>query len=299
MVGRRAGRWSAVGVVAGLLGSMVSGEARAEDAKPATLTTPRSLRYDLTLDVALTAGLGTVALVAAVGDERLMPARCRVCDATGGTKAGLDGTVRDALVRQDPQPARVASDVVAFGVAPVLTLSLETVAAMADGRGAEAPLDALLVAEATSAAMVVDGVLGVALAREKPRYASLDAEAREAAEGDASRLGSLPASHVSLVFALGTSAGTVASLRGYRLAPLVWGAGMGAGALTAYLRVAGDEAWLTDTLLGAGVGTAIGAVVPLVFHRPRTERPSWITAAVKPFVVGVRGGQVVGLGGVF
>ena len=52
-----------------------------------------------------------------------------------------------------------------------------------------------------------------------------------------------------------TAAGVVASMRGYRLAPLVWLVGMAIGAATAYTRIASDHHYFTDTLAGAAIGT--------------------------------------------
>jgi membrane-associated phospholipid phosphatase len=74
-----------------------------------------------------------------------------------------------------------------------------------------------------------------------------------------------------MAFALAASSGTVASMRGYRLSPLVWGSGMALAAATAYARIASDDAWLTDTLAGAGLGTAVGVLVPLLLHAPETR----------------------------
>lgn len=263
---------------------------------------PRPLRLALAVDLTATAALAGVAMATAAFGDALLPAGCRVCDAPSGGKGGLDGAARDALARKDPGPARTASDVVGFGVAPALALSLGMLAAADRDAIGAVPVDALLIAEATSAAMAVDGMLGLGLAREKPRLSYLDAETRERTARGPDGLASLPSSHVTLAFALAASSGTIAEMRGYRLAPLVWGAGAAGAVLTAYLRIAADEAWLTDTLAGAGLGAAVGILVPYVFHRPPPERTTWITTAfahARPFTSATVGGRVVGLSGAF
>jgi membrane-associated phospholipid phosphatase len=45
----------------------------------------------------------------------------------------------------------------------------------------------------------------------------------------------------------------------------VWGATL---PLAGHLRIGADNHYLTDVLVGAVVGGAIGVVVPYVFHRP-------------------------------
>jgi membrane-associated phospholipid phosphatase len=60
-------------------------------------------------------------------------------------------------------------------------------------------------------------------------------------------------------------------MRGYRLAPLVWAAGMMIGVATAYTRMAADRHYFTDVLGGAAIGTVVGGAMPLLFHRPVTS----------------------------
>ena len=72
--------------------------------------------------------------------------------------------------------------------------------------------------------------------------------------------------HTTLGFALATSAGTVTTLRGYRLAPLVWGAGLTMATTIGYLRIASDKHYFSDVMTAAVVGSVIGVGVPLLFH---------------------------------
>ena len=60
-------------------------------------------------------------------------------------------------------------------------------------------------------------------------------------------------------------------MRGYTLAPLVWATSLPVALVTGYLRIAADRHYFTDVLVGAVLGSAIGFVVPFVFHRPPVE----------------------------
>ncbi len=237
------------------------------------VTAPVRLRHRWAVDLPVTLGLSALAVTSVVFHDDLVPSSCRACDGkAGGASNGLDEGARNALVRDDTTPARNVSHILAFGAAPVLALGLGSLAAFADRRKDELLVDVLLVAEATAAAVVLDQGLGLAFARERPRWhASARADVDAVGSAPAEGLGSLPSTHTTMAFALAASSGTVASMRGYRLAPLVWGAGMGLGAATAYARIASDDAWLTDTLAGAGLGTAVGVLVPMLLHAPETR----------------------------
>ena len=98
--------------------------------------------------------------------------------------------------------------------------------------------------------------------------------------------------------AMTAAAGTVASLRKYRLAPLVWIVGTTLVLTTSYLRIAADRSYATDDLTGAAVGLAFGAGVPLLFHRRAGGQPGAAERALGGAVVtstAVPGGRVVGL----
>jgi membrane-associated phospholipid phosphatase len=74
--------------------------------------------------------------------------------------------------------------------------------------------------------------------------------------------------HTTEAFALASAAGTVATMRGYRWAPVTWVFGGGLAAGTGYLRLAADRHWFTDVLVGMIVGVGIGMAVPLLLHAP-------------------------------
>lgn len=99
--------------------------------------------------------------------------------------------------------------------------------------------------------------------------------------------------HSSLAFSLAVSSGTVASLRGYRWAPLVWAVGLPVAAFTAYSRVAADAHYLSDVVVGSVMGALVGGGIPLLFHG-RVDGPVTATRVV-PYA----DGRVFGLAGNF
>ncbi len=58
-------------------------------------------------------------------------------------------------------------------------------------------------------------------------------------------------------------------MRGYRLAPWIWGAGLSLAVATAYLRIAADRHYASDVTVGAAIGSLTGFAVPYLFHNPK------------------------------
>ena len=79
----------------------------------------------------------------------------------------------------------------------------------------------------------------------------------------------------------------LASLRHYRLAPLVWGTGLGLATFTGYLRIAADKHYFTDVVVGAAFGSLVGFLVPYVFHRADDSAPAM--GAGRPALIGWSG----------
>lgn len=237
----------------------------------------KRLAYDARIDLTVTL-TGFVWYVASeVLKSQLVPAKCRWCyRRADGSDAlnGIDGSIRRSLVWHDTHTAHVLSNVLAFGVLPATSLGLTNLAAIHDGAASEAPIDALLVAEASMLALDVNQMAKYAFARERPFVHFLP----RAPEG-VRRLTASPSDdnlsffsgHTTAAFALASSAGTVASLRGYRLAPVVWATGLVNAFAVGYLRIAADKHYFSDVLVAALFGAAVGAGIPLLFHRPEAE----------------------------
>jgi membrane-associated phospholipid phosphatase len=259
------------------------------------------LRHDLRIDIPVTVGLlgATTAWVAVRND--LVPARCGWCDGDApGEVNGLDEFFRDALRRRDPKPAETLSHVLSYGVAPVAGLALGGIAAAAEKRANELPLNILLVAEASAVFLAVNEILKPLARRERPDLHAMEegdakTEEREQKEG----LYSFSAGHPGTAFAIAFAGGTIATMRGYRLAPLVWVSGVIIATATGYLRMAADRHYFTDVLAGSVLGASIGAAVPLLFHGPKKTRTFGLLENVTVGSQSVVGGRVVTVGGTF
>lgn len=278
------------------------GRAGAEPREP--LTPPVELRHDLHVDGAVTAAL--VASIAGTYIVRngIQPQRCRWCDGSNGDVGGLDGWARGAFRRTDENPAKWTSHVIAFGLAPLSIGGLTVLAASQDRRMSGVLTDLLLIAEGSLSAILVTEVLKPIVARPRPYIRAVeDEDARlQMLEDNPDGLRSFPSGHTTIVFGIAAASGAVSSMRGYRLAPLVWATGMMLGVATAYARVAADRHYLTDTLAGAAIGVVVGGGVPLLFHRPTTSPTTAAARWLERTRVGttpMRGGHVVTAGWIF
>ncbi len=282
-------------------------DAGATEVAPATGpdSPPIGLHHSVWIDGAATAVLaGSLVTWSFAKADALSPS-CTICDGSQPGKVnGLDDLFRSAFKRRDGAAASTAGDVVTYGVGPAMGLALTVGAAAADHRGDEAPLNSLLVVEASLAAISVNEALGAVIRRERPRVHALEGDARRAALTDSDATSSFTSGSTASVMAITAASATIATLRGYRLAPLVWIVGTTVGLTATYLQIAADRSYFTDNLAGAAVGLGVGVLVPVLFHRraePRTS--SGGGGGGKRWAEGltltsrtVPGGRVVGLG---
>jgi membrane-associated phospholipid phosphatase len=221
--------------------------------------------------VPVTVGIGAgLAAYTAFLRTSITPNACNWCDGSRPDGVnGLDRFFRDTFARSDPDPPGITSHVISYGLAPVMTGTLLTLAANYQGHLANAPVDLLITAEATLTAVALSEVLKAFLSRERPGvHQTVDDGAHAAASREAGALASFPSGHTLAIFALTSSAGTIAAMRRYRLTPLIWGAGTILGIAAAYLRIAANQHYFTDTIAGAGIGLGVGTAMPLLFHGP-------------------------------
>lgn len=256
----------------GLAFALLSDTARGADTdvpKEQALTPRVELRRDPWIDVPLTLALAGGIVATSQTRSSLGLSKCRICDGAPGELNGVDDAFRRLVRREDDHPAAVVSDVFGFGIAPAAAIGLGAGVAAADKRTSEIPVNVLLVAEATVSAMAVTEVLKTVFLRERPyAHAITDEEQRSATLANSEALASFPSGHATATFAMAASTGTVATLRGYRLAPMTWGVGMMIAVATSYFRMAADRHYFTDVVVGGGIGTLVGAGVPLLFHGP-------------------------------
>lgn len=253
---------------------------------------PHELRHDLRVDVPLAIGLvGTAATLTAT-EGLFGPSHCRWCDEDdqgNDTLNPLDRSVRDALVRRDPAFAARVSDIFGLALVPISMLGLTTLAAVDERSIDKTPVDLLIVAESVGLATTATQITKFVAGRQRPYVHALAPDQRDPNDAAKDRYFSFFSGHSSFTFALATSAGTVSSLRGYRLAPFVWGVGLTLAATTGYLRIAADKHYFTDVLTGALVGAACGVTVPLLHGRQ----------SVAVGAEEVRGGSMLTVGGAF
>lgn len=230
---------------------------------------PRELRWDPAWDVSVTAAGAAAWLTSQALEPQLASSSCRWCEVDG-----LDASVRHALVWSDTAAANTTSNILAFGVAPLAAVALDALAAGHDGALGDVPVDALVVGEATIVAVDLSQLAKFASGRERPFVHALAPEQKLHTANPADNNVSFFSGHTTETFALAAAAGTIATMRGYRWAPIVWIAGAVLATATGYLRIAADKHWVTDVLAGAAVGAGAGFAVPYVFHRPAAAVPT-------------------------
>lgn len=232
----------------------------------------RELRYDTRIDVAVTSVGGVWWLTSEMLKADLVPEKCRWCYRAEDGKDLLnpyDGWVRRRLVWKSTDTAATVSSVLGFLVEPAAMFGLTAVSEANDRAIGRFPVDALLITEATVLAADLNQLAKFAFARERPfvHYLPRAPDAiRALTDSPSDDNLSFFSGHTTLAFAVATSAGMVNTLRGYRLAPLVWGAGLTMAVTVGYLRIAADKHYFSDVMTGAVVGSIMGIGIPLIFH---------------------------------
>jgi membrane-associated phospholipid phosphatase len=249
-------------------------------------------RYDWRTDSAVIV-VGLWGLIGTENAKRELTAGgCHWCerDAMGGpTLNSFDAAARDALRLSDGAAAETAGNTLGFGIIPLVTLGGGLLAAGVDHRLKEYPVDLLLFAQSAIVAADLNQAVKFAATRERPLVHFTDSpEARRSVAGHDS-LTSFFSGHTTLAFSMATAAGTIASMRHYRLAPLVWALGVSLAATTGILRVAADRHYMSDVLVGGLAGSLVGFVNPYFVHRKR-----W-----RPAVQSVANGAVLSIAGTF
>lgn len=193
--------------------------------------------------------------------DAVSPDECRWCGSNS-----LDRAVRDGLVWDNPKRANGLSNWTGFVAAPVVALGGIGLASLADDQGDQLVTDGLIVLESSILTSIFTNIVKGAAGRQRPElHYQATGDFLTAAPSQEDNL-SFFSGHSSFTMSLAVSAGTVASLRGYRAAPYIWGAGVGLSLTTGYLRIAADRHWTTDVVTGWLVGAAFGVAVPLL-HR--------------------------------
>jgi membrane-associated phospholipid phosphatase len=186
---------------------------------------------------------------------------CHWCD-----PPSIDVHVRNALVWDDRNGARLASNLTGYVAAPIFVIGISTLTSTSGtsaswGRTID---DVLPILETVTISEVVVQALKFGVARQRP-FVHFDPPTTHDVDDNVS----FASGHSALTFGLVTSAGLIAHRRGYRSEPYIWIVGGTLAVSTAYLRIAGDKHYFTDVLTGSAIGVAAGLTVPLLMCRPR------------------------------
>jgi membrane-associated phospholipid phosphatase len=223
---------------------------------------------DLRVEAPLLAAGGALWIVSEGLKPKLAPTDCRIC----GHNA-LDDAVQQGLLWQNVQPARRLSDALLFGLVPALAFGSVMGVGQAEGDRRSAGENLLTLSETLVATSVLTQLTKFTAGRERPFLATQRENGLVVTHGPDDNL-SFFSGHTSTTFALAVGAGSIASFRGYKQAPWIWGLGLPLAALTGYLRIAADRHYFTDVLTGALIGSAIGVLIPWLHrHYASPDRP--------------------------
>jgi membrane-associated phospholipid phosphatase len=265
----RASRFASITVAASISASaMLSASPAAGQTILPTAPGDR-VRYDLTLDLSATLLVSSIWAGTQLLQPILAQKDCRWCDRhDDGSDAlnALDKAGR-GLRWSNTEAANTVSNVLGYAIDPAAALGAVAIAAGVEGRLDETAANALLIMEASCSAAMLTQLVKFAVGRERPFVHYLSAREKGRTTKPSDNNVSFFSAHSNFAFALATSSGTIAWLRGYRYAPAVFATTLPIAATIAYLRVAADRHYLTDVLTGAVVGTAAGFAIPFLFHR--------------------------------
>ena len=239
--------------------------ARAEDearaapanAPPPTLT---KLSYDWTVDGIVTGAFAVSTLTLLLLNNQLAPLDCKWC-----VPGPIDGDLSRSILWSSPTAANTVSNVMQFAI-PVGVMGFGLLQAYRLGDPAAGWSSVLLITEATSIAMLANVIVKYTVGRARPYVWQGTPDLYPASASDANV--SFFGGHTTFVFAVVVSGSTLFFMQDMPGAPWVLGVGLAAASFTAYLRMAAAKHYLSDTLVGAGVGSLVGWAVPYLFHRP-------------------------------
>ncbi|HET9452338.1 MAG TPA: phosphatase PAP2 family protein [Aggregicoccus sp.] len=268
-----------------------------------------ALRFDWKRDGALTAGAAALLLGSEVLlKDKLARSTCNWCDRNDLGESTLNAVdrwgARIAGDADDQRQARTWSNVVTVGLLPAGVLGAGYLAGRSSG-STYLTEDLLMVAQAVLFSSSANQVVKFAAGRARPFVHGMPEAERGLTESPSDNNMSFYSGHTNLAFALVTSVGTVAHLRGYKNAGWIWAVGLPLAATVPVLRMAAGKHYLSDVATGALVGSAFGVLVPLLMH-PRGSPPPGILAGAaanedveKPRVNVSAGAGGISVSGVF
>ena len=237
---------------------------------------PVPLHYNLAVDASLTGGIVLTSVLLQVFQSKIAPSKCHWC-----APGAFEASVRDALIWDDFRTADVLSSVIAMGIVPVSAVGYLVLSAHGRGDTRAGLVDSLLVVEAAGAALLLNQTVKLLVGRQRPwGYYGHDVGSSEH-EKNLSFYGG----HGDFAFAVAVATITVASMRGYSGTGAVAGVGLTLAAAVAYLRLAADQHYLSDVLVGAVAGSLAGWAIPHFVHSPRPGAPQPGAVRLAPVVL--------------
>ena len=248
-------------------------------ASPARATEPPiPLQYNLALDLSITGAMGASILLLAIYQPALLPETCRWC-----TPPGIDVAARNALVWKGAERTADVLSTVIDAVIPASAATYLLLSANGAGDVNAGLVDTLLVTEAAAAALLLNQVVKLLVGRKRPHVFFENDLGYAKSEDNLSFYGG----HTSFAFSVTAATVTVAAMRGYAGVGIVAGVGFTLSAAVGYLRIAADQHYLTDILIGSVVGGLIGWAIPRIFHSPVPGDPATPGAGMRMPPVGL------------
>jgi len=250
------------------------------------------MQVSLPIDLTIVGVGGAAWITTELLKSELAPSGCRWCN-----PPGIDASVKGALRWGTPGTAATISDIGAFGVIPLATFGVHAAMVYANGGTVgEWGTDALVILESMVVAADMTQIVKFGVGRERPFVHDLSAAEKGNTKNPADNDLSFFSGHTSFTVAGAVSSGMVATLKGYKAAPWIWGTGLSLALTTGYLRIAADKHYFTDVMTGAVVGAASGVLVPWL-HRPKRGDGASVSSMTGGPMPG--GGAMVAFGGVF
>jgi membrane-associated phospholipid phosphatase len=219
---------------------------------------------------------------------------------TGGIL--FDDGARNALRARDPgvrDAIRLASDITLFAGLAQVALVDNLIIPLAKHSPDVAWQLTLMNAQAFSLNILIGTLLFKAAARARPSYTECQANPSFDSMCDTSKFASFPSSHTSTAF---TAAGLTCVH--HRYLPIYGGAPWDATACigsltfataTGLFRLIGDRHYVTDVVMGAAIGLALGYIYPWLLHYRDTGPDTATQASAAPGAM--RWGVVPGAAG--
>jgi membrane-associated phospholipid phosphatase len=234
---------------------------------------PVPLQFNLALSASVTSAMALSVMLLTIYQPELLPASCHWC-----TPPGIDASVRNALVWTGSERTADMLSTILDAATPVAALPYLLLSANAGGYLRAGLEDSVMVTEAVAGALLLNTVVKLLVGRKRP-YAFFNNDiGYSKSEDNLSFYGG----HVSFAFSVVAATVTLASMRGYPGVGIAAGVGFTLAAGVGYLRIAADQHYLTDILVGAAVGGLVGWATPRVFPSPSPTATSGSGIRVPP-----------------